>query len=249
MSATALKRTDMPAATGLFEEIAHFFASQSVESRLKIVPKQLDASFQALKAAPVDEVAAVRQVIEEITERMNELADAQSRDTRQPEEQAAAHESMKVKGMLARARAQAVAPMPAQSPEQESADYVSGMRRDSAAALQRRIDSKELLAPREFQEALGISKQSINEAIKSRRMFALMGPAGEFYYPAFYADAIFDRRSLEKVTKALGVVPAASKYFFFTSKSTYLKAMTPLEALRMGRLDDVLIAAAAFSER
>jgi hypothetical protein len=73
--------------------------------------------------------------------------------------------------------------------------------------------------------------------------------AGAFYYPAFYADGRLDRRSLEKVTKALGDVPAASKYFFFASPSTLLGNATPLEALAKGRLDDVVTSAAAFSER
>jgi len=71
--------------------------------------------------------------------------------------------------------------------------------------------------------------------------------AGAFYYPAFYADGRFDRRSLEKVTRALGDVPAASKYFFFTSPSTLLGNTTP-EALAKGRLDDVVTSAGAFSE-
>ncbi len=249
MSATALKKTDMPAATGLFEQITDFFASQSVRSRPTIVPKQLDASFKALKAAPYDEVAAVRLVLEEITERMNEMADARPRNVQHAAETAAARESLKVKGMLAKARGRVVDPVPDESAAQDNADYIAGLRRDSAAALQRRIDSKALLPPREFQAALGISKQSISEALKSRRMFAVVGPGGEFYYPAFYADTMFDRRSLEKVTKALGELPAASKYFFFTSKSTMLGAVTPLEALQKGRLQDVLIAASGFKDR
>lgn len=249
MSATALKKTDMPAATGLFEQITDFFASQSVRSRPTIVPKHLDASFKALKAAPYDEVAAVRQILEEITERMNEMADAQPDSAQQTAETAAARETLKVKGMLAKARGRVVDPESDEGLTRDNAEYVAGLRRDSAAALQRRIDSKALLSPREFQAALGISKQSINEALKSRRMFALIGPGGEFYYPAFYADAMLDRRSLEKVTKALGDMPAASKYFFFTSKSTMLGAVTPLEGLQKGRLQDVLIAASAFKDR
>ncbi|HEX8479959.1 MAG TPA: hypothetical protein VF663_16555 [Telluria sp.] len=239
----------MPAAAGLFEQMTHLFASHSPRSKLKIVPRQLDASFQALEAAPSDEVAAVRKVLEEMTERMNAMVDARANDARQAEERAAAQESLKVGSMLAKARARAAEPFPPSTDESKNAAYMAGMRRDAAAALQGRIDRNELLAPRQFQEALGISKQSINEAIKARRMFALMGPAGEFYYPAFYADGMFDRRSLEKVTKALGDVPAASKYFFFTSTSTLLGNATPLEALAKGRLDDVVTAAIAFTER
>jgi hypothetical protein len=249
MSVTAMKKPGMPAAAGLFEQMTHLFASHSPRSKLKIVPRQLDASFQALEAAPSDEVAAVRKVLEEMTERMNAMVDARANDARQAEEQAAARESVDVNSMLAKARARAAEPLAPVTGTQENAAYMAELRRDAAAALQQRIERKELLAPRQFQEALGISKQSINEAIKARRMFALMGPAGAFYYPAFYADGRFDRRSLEKVTKALGDVPAASKYFFFTSPSTLLGNATPLEALAKGRLDDVVTSAVAFSER
>jgi hypothetical protein len=113
---------------------------------------------------------------------------------------------MNVRGILAKARSRAAEPSAVTDP-QENAIYMAELRRDAAAALQQRIERKELLAPKQFQEAPGISKQSINEAIKARRMFALIGPGGTFYYPAFYADGTFDRRSLEKVTKALVMRP------------------------------------------
>jgi hypothetical protein len=249
MPASALKKTGMPAATGLFEQITDFFASHSAHSVPEMVPKRLDASFKALRAAPYDEFAAVRMVLEEMTERMNEMADAQTRDVQHSAKNAATRESLKVKEILAKARAAVVDPAPDGEAARDNAEYIEAMRRASAAALQHRIHTKELLPPRAFQDALGIRKQSVNEAIKSHRMFALMGPGGEFYYPAFYADDMLDRRSLEKVTKALGTIPGASKYFFFTSKSTMLGEMTPLEALKKGRLQDVLVAATAFNER
>ena len=80
------------------------------------------------------------------------------------------------------------------------------------------------------------------------KLTALVGPSGESYYPAFYADASLDRRSVEKVAKALGPLPAASKYFFFTSTSVFLGGITPLDALKNGRLADVSAAAAGFAE-
>ena len=77
---------------------------------------------------------------------------------------------------------------------------------------------------------------------------AIVGPSGENFYPAFYADNTIDRRKLETVAKVLGPLPAAAKFFFFTAKSTLLQS-TPLQALRMGRVDEVLTAAAGFAER
>lgn len=155
----------------------------------------------------------------------------------------------RVRGLLAHAHEEPVESEPTAEQARANAQVMSRLRRDSAAALQRRIDSKELLPPREFQQALGISRQSINDALKTHRMFALLGPAGENYYPAFYADGDLNRRDVEKAAKALGRLPAASKYHFFTSKLTSLGSLTPLEALKRGRLDDVLVAAAAFQER
>lgn len=244
MSTTSLKKaTAYSAATALFEQLASLFASSSPANALKLKPKQIDASFKALQQAPVDEVAAVNQILQEISARLSELTKNSAAG------KAAKNEDSMVRGLLASARKEACASELTAEQEHSNAELMVKLRRESAAALQRRIDSKELLPPKEFQEALEISRQSINEAVKARRMFALLGPAGEYYYPAFYADGELNRRDVEKVAKVLGGIPAASKYHFFTSKSTSLGAVTPLQALKRGRLDDVLIAATAFAER
>ncbi|MYM81807.1 hypothetical protein GTP44_07525 [Duganella sp. FT50W] len=134
--------------------------------------------------------------------------------------------------------------------EQEvaNANVMTRLRRESAAALQLRIESKEFLPLCEFSEALKISVQSIDDAVMDGRMFAISDPAGEEFYPAFYADRSLSRDQLETVAKALVGVPATSKFHFFTSKSTFL-GETPLEALVQGRLEDVLTAAAGFRQR
>lgn len=261
MSSTALKKASVssayPAATSLFEQLAGLFASPSTGSKLKLKSKQLDASLKALQGAPADEVAAVSHILEQISARVLELSEntgslnnARGRGkvkTSVAEEKTAKNEDSIVRSVLAGGRKESVEPTAEQ--QQANAEIMAKLRREAAAVFQRRIECKELLPPKEFQEALGISRQSINEAVKARRMFALLGPAGENYYPAFYADGDLHRRDLEKVAKVLGDVPAASRYHFFTSKSTYLGAATPLEALKKGRLGDVLIAAAAFRER
>ena len=261
MSSTALKKASMssayPAATSLFELLVGLFASPSPGNKLKLKPKQLDASLKALQQAPVDEVAAVSQILEQISARILELNEnsgslnkARGRGKVKPSvtaEKMAKNEDSMVRSVLAGGRKVSIEPTAEQ--EHANAEMMDKLRREAAAALQRRIACKQLLPPKEFQEALGISRQSINEAVKAHRMFALLGPAGEYYYPAFYADGDLHRRDVEKVAKVLGGVPAASRYHFFTSKSTYLGAATPLDALKNGRLDDVLIAAAAFRER
>lgn len=111
-----------------------------------------------------------------------------------------------------------------------------------------RIANHELISSGDLQRALNVKRQAISGALKARRLFAIVGPSGENYYPAYYADPTLDRRTLEKVSKALGSLPAPSKHHFFTSKSIMLQE-TPLDALRKGRETEVLAAAAGFAER
>jgi hypothetical protein len=112
-------------------------------------------------------------------------------------------------------------------------------------AIATRIANKELISSGELQRRLGIGRQSISEAVKSGRLFAIIGPGGENFYPAYYADPTLDRRTLEKVSRVLGSLPAASKDYFFTSKSESLQA-TPLDALRQGKKAKVFAAAESF---
>jgi hypothetical protein len=79
-------------------------------------------------------------------------------------------------------------------------------------------------------------------------MFAISGTSGKLYYPAFFADDRYSKEALCKISQALGVLPEPSKYYFLTNKSTFL-GQTPLEAVAMGRLANVLMAAEAFRER
>jgi hypothetical protein len=263
MSAAAIKKNSMssayPAAMSLFEQLAGLFASLATGNKLTLKSKQLDASLKALQQAPVNEVAAVSQILEQVSARLLEFNNNAGSVSKARErgkgklsitaEKAATSEDSMVRGVLAGARKESVVSEQTAEEKHVNAEVMAKLRREAAASLQRRIEGKELLAPKEFQEALGISRQAINEAVKARRMFAFLGPAGEYYYPAFYADGDLHRRELEKVAKALGELPAASKYHFFTSKSTCLGSASPLQALRKGRLDEVLIAAAAFEQR
>ncbi|MEB0032180.1 hypothetical protein QN372_15590 [Undibacterium sp. RTI2.1] len=110
------------------------------------------------------------------------------------------------------------------------------------------IASQEFISSGQLQSALHVQRQAISGAVKAKRLFAIIGPSGANYYPAYFADPTLDRRSLERVSKVLRSLPAHSKHHFFTSKSTLLRE-TPLEALRKGRDTEVLLAAAGFAER
>lgn len=111
-----------------------------------------------------------------------------------------------------------------------------------------RIANGELISSGELQRALDVKRQAISAAVKAKRLFAIVGPSGENFYPAYYADESLERRKLEQVAKALGSLPGPSKHHFFISKSSML-GETPLQALRKGRQAEVLAAATGFAER
>ena len=131
---------------------------------------------------------------------------------------------------------------------QQGNEAMTKAEQNTATITKKLIESKELLTSGELQSALHVQRQAISSAVKAKRLFAIVGPSGENYYPAYFADASLDRRTLEKISKVLGSLPAQSKHHFFTSKWTTLQD-TPLDALRNGRETEVLIAAAGFAER
>lgn len=237
-----------PAATSLFENIVSVFSLSSSKARPKVEQAQLIDWVKALEAAPLDEVDAVKQLLADVSARVARIGDAETANERRAAEKEAEQESSKVRRILADARSHAVETELTAEAKQENAAVMAELRQGSALALQHRIDNKLLLPPKDFQAALGISRQAINEAVKAKRMFALLGPGGEYYYPAFFADKDLHRRDIEKVSKALGNLPAPSKYFFFTSKSTSLGGLSPLDALLKGRVEEVMEAAAAFAD-
>jgi hypothetical protein len=242
MSATALKKHDAqpsyPAAVRFFEQLSNLFAVTPGKISPLIRPDALEASINALKQGSNDELVAVRAVLDQMSSQIDRVLNVPG------DEQAAA---VKEDDIVRHAVAQARAHPPERAPDHGSAAFMDDMRRGSAAALQLRIANRELLPSSEFQAALNITRQSLSEAVRVGRMFALVGPSGENFYPAFFADASLDRRSVEKAAKALGTLPAASKYFFFTSKSMLLNAQTPLDALKKGQVAEVMQAAASFA--
>lgn len=128
-------------------------------------------------------------------------------------------------------------------------EFLTQFNAEADASQQKLIAQEKLLNTAEMEQRLHISKQAISKAVSSKRMFAIVGPRGDLYYPAFYADARYDRRVLEKVSKALGDVPAGGKYHFFTSRKASLGNQSPLEALAAGHVQQVLAAAAGYAGR
>jgi hypothetical protein len=116
---------------------------------------------------------------------------------------------------------------------------------ESAAAA---TSTEGFLSSAEMQQRLSVKRQALSVAVKAGRLFAIVGPSGDNFYPSYYADPSLDRRVLEKVSKALGTLPAAAKHRFFTANSSALQG-SALEALRNGRVSEVMAAAQAFLPR
>lgn len=113
-----------------------------------------------------------------------------------------------------------------------------------------------LLSPSALQNALGVSRQAISQRLKSGKLFFVDGAGRARYYPAFFADPALDQQALREVTHALGDIPGASKWMFFTTPRRSLYGKTPLEILAGARsasspaidISAVMRAAAAYAE-
>ncbi len=85
------------------------------------------------------------------------------------------------------------------------------------------LASGELLETDEFLRRLRSSRQELDEAVRSRRLFNV-AVGGRVAYPAFYLDARYDRHELENVIEALGDLSGGSKWLFFTKPKGSLSA-------------------------
>lgn len=110
------------------------------------------------------------------------------------------------------------------------------------------VESRKLLPAAKVWEGLNMTRQALNKAVASGRIFTVDVGASQ-YYPAFYLAGDVDRKTLAKVTQLLGSLPGWSKWQFFTTPKASLGNITPLKALSRGRVEQVAKAAAAFAER
>lgn len=113
--------------------------------------------------------------------------------------------------------------------------------------LEQMVKKRELLASAEFTREVGLSRQALSKAVGANRMF-YVDFKGERYFPAFYADPMYQRSQVEAVTKLLGDLPGGAKLQFFLNRRGSLAGVTPLEALAQGKLQKVKDVAAAFAD-
>lgn len=111
------------------------------------------------------------------------------------------------------------------------------------------ISAGDLLPADLFCTKTGMTPQALGKAMALKRIFALDGPGGTKVYPAFYAAAPGVREAFEKVSVALGELPGGGKWNFFRTPKISLQGETPAEAIRQGRVHDVLLTVSAFLGR
>lgn len=134
-------------------------------------------------------------------------------------------------------------------PPSENETFMRDMAEQERARRAQLIERGQLITARELSDRLAVSTQAVSRSFKAGRLFALEGDGSRLWYPAFYADSTLSRRDLHNVTKALGAIPASSKWQFFTSPKASLGGITPLQALRQGDREAVMATAAGFVER
>lgn len=251
MSAIAKEKSPSAYDAGaeLFDQLSALLARPKVPSP-GAVASEVKKSVRRFRAEGSEaEVAALRLIVQEVVVQIDQLAPRAEGGTAAeqfgpdelagaPREDALADAALA--GALQRNRRVMSTPQSIRARQAERVDALQA----GTVTLKRRIEQGELIGSGVLQRELGVQRQAISAAVKAGRLFAFVGPSGENVYPAFYLDPSLDRRAIEQVSKALGPLPAASKYYFFTEQCTSLQN-TPLNALRQGRLVEVLAAAAS----
>lgn len=141
--------------------------------------------------------------------------------------------------------APSVAELPA---PKENTEFLAQLKKSELERRSQLEDSGNLVDSQALADLMGVTRQAITKAEAEMRMFSLDGAAGKKLYPVFFADAAIDRRAIQKVSKALDRLAGSSKWQFFTNPRLSLGRKTPIEALRKGKVDQVLAAAIAFRE-
>lgn len=234
-----------PSATRLFGEIGAILAQPAKTKSAR--QAQLRRSLSQLNQFSRTELDSFRDVVKELVVQVGHLTpSANDAPASAEERKRAAREDATLQAVLSAPPRRGSMATP--ESRRRGAEAMAAGALNAANTMQERIAKGELISSGELQRALGVQRQAVSLAVKKNRLFAMVGPSGENFYPAFYADANLDRRFLESVLQVLGTLPAASKFHFMTAKSTFL-GETPLEALRKGRVDATLRAAAGFAER
>lgn len=101
----------------------------------------------------------------------------------------------------------------------------------------------------ELAKALNFTRQAVHKGRSSGRYFALMVRAREHYYPTFFTERDLRDAGLEEVLEILKGESPWAKWTFFSTPSLMLSGLTPIDAIRKGMREKVLIAARCYLMR
>lgn len=112
----------------------------------------------------------------------------------------------------------------------------------------RNEDAPQLVGEAEFARSIGWSARSVAKAVSAGTLF-VVNQGGQQLFPSFFADGTLKRRQLIAVSRMLKDLDGYTKWQFFVGAKGYLGGITPLEALRDGKLRQVKVAAEGYAER
>ncbi len=100
----------------------------------------------------------------------------------------------------------------------------------------------------EIAEMLGVSRQAINQRRQRGKLIGLSRGKGKYIYPLWqFTDTGKTLLGLEAVLEKLPEVDPWTQVTFFLNPNLRLQNKTPLEMLRMGEVEPVIISAMAFA--
>jgi biotin operon repressor len=100
----------------------------------------------------------------------------------------------------------------------------------------------------EIAETLGISRQAINKRRNQGQLIGLSRGKGKYIYPLWqFTDTGKTLFGLEAVLKQLQQIDPWTQVAFFLNSNVRLEDKTPLEMLRIGKIESVINSAIAFA--
>jgi len=98
-------------------------------------------------------------------------------------------------------------------------------------------------------EVLNISRQAVDKRRASNQLLALTQGRRGYSYPGFQFDEGKTLKGMEHVLGKLDALDPWMQLNFFTQGNERLGGSTPIEALRAGKIDDVVVAASGYGEQ
>lgn len=97
--------------------------------------------------------------------------------------------------------------------------------------------------------ALGWSPQDLERRLEEHRLIVFIAPdgSGRQFVPRFYLDKRLKLDELDQVVERLGVLSSSLKHHFLMTRRLSLRGRSPLEALKVGAVEDVLQIARVYS--